>query len=184
MVKVSYEQKPFRREVMRTYGASVTPLPSETTAVGRKILAEHPGTTGSLGCAISEACGGRHQPGGLPLCAGVGAQPGAAPPERHRPGDQGGHGQVRHPGGHRHRLRRGRVQPGRSHLPLCGGEARGRPTTGSSPWSPPPAPASPGASSPMTSATRAWSAPWPRCTPWAPASSPRPTTPAACGTTA
>ena len=55
MVKVSYEQKPFRREVMRTYGASVTPSPSMETAVGRKILAEHPGTTGSLGCAISEA---------------------------------------------------------------------------------------------------------------------------------
>lgn len=55
MVKCSYEQKPFRREVMRTYGASVTPSPSETTEVGRKILAEHPGTTGSLGCAISEA---------------------------------------------------------------------------------------------------------------------------------
>ena len=55
MVKVSYEQKPFRREVMRTYGASVTPSPSETTAIGRKILQEHPGTTGSLGCAISEA---------------------------------------------------------------------------------------------------------------------------------
>ena len=55
MVKVSYEQKPFRREVMRTYGASVTPSPSMTTEIGRKILAEHPGTTGSLGCAISEA---------------------------------------------------------------------------------------------------------------------------------
>ena len=55
MVKVSYEQKPFRREVMRTYGASVTPSPSLTTEVGKKILAEHPGTTGSLGCAISEA---------------------------------------------------------------------------------------------------------------------------------
>jgi tryptophan synthase beta chain len=55
MVKVSYEQKPFRREVMRTYGASVTPSPSMTTEVGRKILADHPGTTGSLGCAISEA---------------------------------------------------------------------------------------------------------------------------------
>ena len=55
MVKVSYEQKPFRREVMRTYGASVTPSPSTKTAVGRKILKEHPGTTGSLGCAISEA---------------------------------------------------------------------------------------------------------------------------------
>lgn len=55
MVKVSYEQKPFRREVMRTYGAKVTPSPSNTTQVGKKILAEHPGTTGSLGCAISEA---------------------------------------------------------------------------------------------------------------------------------
>ena len=55
MVKVSYEQKPFRREVMRTYGASVIPSPSDTTNVGRKILADHPGTTGSLGCAISEA---------------------------------------------------------------------------------------------------------------------------------
>ena len=55
MVKCSYEQKPFRREVMRTYGASVTPSPSMTTEVGKRILAEHPGTTGSLGCAISEA---------------------------------------------------------------------------------------------------------------------------------
>ena len=55
MVKVSYEQKPFRREVMRTYGASVTPSPSMETEVGKKINAEHPGTNGSLGCAISEA---------------------------------------------------------------------------------------------------------------------------------
>ncbi len=55
MVKVSYEQKPFRREVMKVYGADVTPSPSNTTQVGQKILAEYPGTTGSLGCAISEA---------------------------------------------------------------------------------------------------------------------------------
>ncbi|MCR5125502.1 MAG: TrpB-like pyridoxal phosphate-dependent enzyme [Treponema sp.] len=55
MVKVSYEQKPFRREVIRTYGAKITPSPSDTTEVGRKILAEFPGTGGSLGCAISEA---------------------------------------------------------------------------------------------------------------------------------
>ena len=55
MVKCSYEQKPFRREVIRTYGASIVPSPSDTTQVGRKILAEFPGTTGSLGCAISEA---------------------------------------------------------------------------------------------------------------------------------
>ena len=55
MVKCSYEQKPFRREVMRTYGANVTPSPSMTTEIGKKINAEFPGTTGSLGCAISEA---------------------------------------------------------------------------------------------------------------------------------
>ena len=55
MVKCSYEQKPFRREVMRTYGAKVTPSPSNTTNVGRKLLEEFPETTGSLGCAISEA---------------------------------------------------------------------------------------------------------------------------------
>lgn len=55
MVKVSYEQKPFRREVMRVYGAKVTPSPSDTTNIGRKILHDFPGTTGSLGCAISEA---------------------------------------------------------------------------------------------------------------------------------
>ncbi len=55
MVKISYEQKPFRREVMRTYGAEVTPSPSNTTEVGKKILAEFPDTGGSLGCAISEA---------------------------------------------------------------------------------------------------------------------------------
>ncbi|MFQ9933645.1 MAG: TrpB-like pyridoxal phosphate-dependent enzyme [Lachnospiraceae bacterium] len=55
MVKCSYEQKPFRREVMRTYGANVTPSPSDKTAVGRKILEQFPGTSGSLGCAISEA---------------------------------------------------------------------------------------------------------------------------------
>ena len=55
MVKVSFEQKPFRRDVMRTYGATVTPSPSDTTNVGRKILEQHPGTSGSLGCAISEA---------------------------------------------------------------------------------------------------------------------------------
>ena len=55
MVKCSYEQKPFRREVMKVYGSSVTPSPSETTEVGRRILSQFPGTTGSLGCAISEA---------------------------------------------------------------------------------------------------------------------------------
>lgn len=55
MVKVSSEQKPYRKGVMETYGATVTPSPSDTTNVGRKILAENPDTGGSLGCAISEA---------------------------------------------------------------------------------------------------------------------------------
>lgn len=55
MVKDSYGQKPFRREVMRTYNATVIPSPSNTTKAGRQILKEHPGTCGSLGCAISEA---------------------------------------------------------------------------------------------------------------------------------
>ena len=55
MVKVSAQQKPYRREVMRTYGAEVIASPSDTTEVGRRILAEMPDTGGSLGCAISEA---------------------------------------------------------------------------------------------------------------------------------
>lgn len=55
MVKISYEQKPGRKEVMRTYGAEVIPSPSETTNIGKAILKAHPGTNGSLGCAISEA---------------------------------------------------------------------------------------------------------------------------------
>ncbi|MEG0377122.1 MAG: TrpB-like pyridoxal phosphate-dependent enzyme, partial [Eubacterium sp.] len=55
MVKVSYEQKPFRKAVMQVFDGKVVPSPSETTEIGRKILAENPGTTGSLGCAISEA---------------------------------------------------------------------------------------------------------------------------------
>ena len=55
MVKCSYEQKPYRKAIIETFGADIIPSPSETTKVGREILAKHPGTTGSLGCAISEA---------------------------------------------------------------------------------------------------------------------------------
>lgn len=55
MVKISSEQKPYRKAVMETYGAKVIPSPSDTTEVGRKILEDNPGTGGSLGCAISEA---------------------------------------------------------------------------------------------------------------------------------
>ncbi|HPS48567.1 MAG TPA: pyridoxal-phosphate dependent enzyme, partial [Flexilinea sp.] len=55
MVKVSYDQKPFRRTVMQTFDAEVHPSPTTHTQIGKKILAENPETTGSLGCAISEA---------------------------------------------------------------------------------------------------------------------------------
>lgn len=55
MVRVSYEQKPYRKSVMRTYGATVIPSPSETTEAGRRLLAQYPNTPGSLGMAISEA---------------------------------------------------------------------------------------------------------------------------------
>lgn len=55
MVKVSFQQKPFRKAVMETYGAKIIPSPSDTTEVGRSILAKDPNTGGSLGCAISEA---------------------------------------------------------------------------------------------------------------------------------
>ncbi|MCQ2528166.1 MAG: TrpB-like pyridoxal phosphate-dependent enzyme [Saccharofermentans sp.] len=55
MVKCSYEQKPFRKSIIETFGAEIIPSPSTTTNVGRAILEKHPGTTGSLGCAISEA---------------------------------------------------------------------------------------------------------------------------------
>ena len=119
MVKCSYEQKPFRREVMRTYGASVTPSPSTETEIGRRILAEHPGTTGSLGCAISEAVEVHHDPR-LPLRARQRAQSGAAAPVGHRSGDESGARQIRRRAGHHHRLRRRRQQPRRSHLPVHG----------------------------------------------------------------
>ena len=82
MVKISYEQKPFRREVMRTYGATVTPSPTDTTQIGRKILEEFPGTTGSLGCAISDK-------GRIPLCSRKRTQSGPASSERNRTGNQG-----------------------------------------------------------------------------------------------
>lgn len=55
MVKCSYDQKPFRRSIMQTFNATVTPSPSTTTEIGKKMLADHPDSTGSLGTAISEA---------------------------------------------------------------------------------------------------------------------------------
>lgn len=55
MVKLSFDHKPYRKVMMNTWGAKVHPSPSAATEIGKKILAEHPDTTGSLGIAISEA---------------------------------------------------------------------------------------------------------------------------------
>ena len=168
MVKVSYEQKPFRREVMRTYGASVTPSPSELTSVGRAILKEHPGTTGSLGCAISEAVEAAASQDGYRYVLGsvlnqvllhqsvIGLEAKVA-------------------------LDKYGVVPDIIIGCAGGGSSSGESgTTASSRWNPPPAPALPGESSPTTSATPARSALWPRCTPWAAVSFPLPTMPEAC----
>ncbi len=176
MVKVSYEQKPFRREVMRTYGASVTPSPSMTTNVGRKILAEHPDTTGSLGCAISEAVEVRHLHTRLPLCAGQCAESGTAAPVRHRSGDEGG-------------LDKLGIKPdiiigcagGGSNLgglisPFMGEKLRGEADYRFIAVEPATCPSFTRGKFSTTSAIPAWSARWPRCTPSAPASSPAPTT--------
>ena len=126
MVKCSYEQKPFRREVMRVYGASVTPSPSDTTQVGRRILAEHPSTTGSLGCAISEAVEVATTTLGYRYVLGsvlnqvllhqsiIGVETKTALDKYGRQA------------GHHHRLRGRRQQPGRTDLPLHGPEAAGR----------------------------------------------------------
>ena len=89
MVKVSYEQKPFRREVMRTFGASVTPSPSMETEIGKKINAEHPGTTGSLGCAISEAVEVAVSSDGYRYVLGSVLNSGTPPSDHHRSGNQG-----------------------------------------------------------------------------------------------
>ena len=126
MVKCSYEQKPFRREVMRTYGASVTPSPSNTTAVGRKILAEHPDTTGSLGCAISEAVEVATSHPGYRYVLGSVLNQVLLHQSVIGPGVQDRPGQVRREARRHHRLCRRRQQPGRSHRPLHGGEAPGR----------------------------------------------------------
>ena len=135
----------------------VTPSPSETTEVGRKILRgvsrhqRQPGLRHLRGCG-----GGGHVQPGLPVCAGQRAVPGAAAPVRHRPGDEDGAGQVRHQAGYHHRLRRRRLQSGRPDRAVYGRKAPGRSgLPASSPWSPPPARASPGAVMPTTSATPA-----------------------------
>ena len=120
MVKVSYEQKPFRKAIMQTFDANVTPSPSNTTEAGRAILAHDPTTGGSLGCAISEAVEVATSRG-LPLCTRLRAQSGAAAPVHHRSGEQAGYGDARRVSGYRNRLCRRRLQPRRPDLPVHAG---------------------------------------------------------------
>ena len=125
MVKCSYEQKPFRREVMRTYGANVTPSPSMKTNVGRAINAAHPGTTGSLGCAISEAVEAAvSQEGYRYVLGSVLAQ--VLLPVDHRPRGEGGVRQAGREAGRDHRLRGRRVEPRRADCAVHGREAARR----------------------------------------------------------
>ncbi len=126
MVKCSYEQKPFRREVMRTYGASVTPSPSTETEIGRRILAEHPGTTGSLGCAISEAVEvATSTPAATATCSAA-CSIRCCCTSRSSVWRQNSPRQIRRRAGHHHRLRRRRQQPRRPDLPVHGREAARR----------------------------------------------------------
>ena len=121
MVKVSYEQKPFRKAVMQVFDGEVIPSPSNTTNAGRKILAEHPGTTGSLGCAISEAVEKAVHHRRVPICSGKRFEPGAAAPVGHRPGKQAGYGEAGRISGYHRGLRRRRLQPGGPHRALHAG---------------------------------------------------------------
>ena len=88
MVKCSYEQKPFRREVMRTYGASVTPSPSMETEIGRKILAEHPGYHRKPGMCNFRSGGDSHAERRISVCTGKRVKSGAAASVHHRHGDK------------------------------------------------------------------------------------------------
>ena len=115
MVKVSSEQKPHRKEVMRTYGANVVASPSDTTEAGRKILKEFPGTGGSLGCAISEAVEKAVTSDSCRYVLGSVLDHVVL-----RSGEQGGAGKVRRAAGHDHRLLRRRFQLRRPHRPVHG----------------------------------------------------------------
>ena len=187
MVKCSYEQKPFRRNIMETFDARVTPSPSDTTEIGRKMLAEHPDSSGSLGTAISEAVEralnipgnkGRYTLGSVLNQvvlhqSVIGLESYAAFEELGEYPDvvigcAGGGSNLA-----------GLVAP------FMRDKIKGvRPARASWPSSPPAAPRSRAGATPTISPTRAAPARWPRCTRWATASCPAPTTPAACATTA
>ena len=212
MVKVSYEQKPFRREVIRTYGANVIPSPSMTTAAGRKILEEHPGTGGSLGCAISEAVEKATQ---TPNCRYVlgsvldhvllhqsiigqeckialdkyGVQPdliigcAGGGPSSGRSARSRSINTACSPISSS-AARAAALTSAGSSRPSWGKSSKAKTTSTSSPSSPQAAPPSRAASTPTISAIRRASPPLPRCTRWDAGSCPRPTTRAGCAITA
>ena len=118
MVRVSYEQKPYRRMMMNTWGAECIPSPSDRTEAGRQVLAAHPDSPGSLGIAISEAVEDAVSREGFPLFAGKRSEPRSAPPDDHRPGSAEAVREDRGLSRRGHRLRRRREQFRRHLTPL------------------------------------------------------------------
>ena len=137
MVRASYDQKPYRRILMETYGAEVVASPSLDTNYGRTVLAETPDNPGSLGHRHQRGGRGRGHPRGHEVLARLRAQPRAAPPDGHRPGGDRADGDGRRGAGRHHRLRRRRLELRRPDLPVPRPQrsATGR-STGSSPPSP------------------------------------------------
>ena len=137
MVRASYDQKPYRRILMETYGAEVVASPSPTTNYGRKVLAETPDSPGSLGHGDQRGGRGRGDPRGHEVLARLGAQPRPPPPDGHRPGGDRADGHGRRVAGRRHRLHRRRLELRRAwrSRSSVATSARAR-STGSSPSSP------------------------------------------------
>ncbi len=119
MVKISYEQKPYRRVMMETWGAQVVASPSQTHRPGARSWPQDPDSPGSLGIAISEAVEDAATARVTPNTRWVVCSIMSYAPDRHRPGSQEAAGAGGGRGGHRHRLRRGWLQLRRALLPLC-----------------------------------------------------------------
>ena len=124
MVRVSYEQKPFRRSLMHVWGAEVVASPSDETESGRKVLAEHPDSPGSLGIAISEAVEDAARPRRHRVLARQRPQPRPAAPDGDRPGGDRADGARGRVPGRRHRLRRRRLELRRARVPVPAREDR------------------------------------------------------------
>jgi hypothetical protein len=139
MVKVSYEQKPYRRVLMETWGAQVVPSPSPDTQAGRAVLAREPGLARQPRHRHQRGGGGRGQQGRHEVLPGQRAKPRAPAPDGDRPGGQEAAGAGRRVPGRGSRVCRRRLQLRRPGVPLCRGQAPGSETCASWPWSPRPA---------------------------------------------